>query len=233
MSSLILHESTTSVAKTPPPALDKTNNNNYSNGKQKRLDFYKSVFNQQTDDVDKNTGLFFSSSLNYILHTFLFLDDSQWVLAMIDIDGLKDINDKLGYSGANEKIEQIGTIICKFCNKNKVKLKGYKCNDVVSGKGDLFGVLIKCEIRMDNSIDFTVSIGCSKLIEDDLGMPDDWYQRVNDNLKQAKKNGKNQICFGKGETVVRVDGAGGAVAVAAEDNNVIDSSGKVPVKEDL
>ena len=43
---------------------------------------------------------------------------------------------------------------------------------------------------------FTVCIGSSRLIEDDLGMADDWYQRINNNLKQAKKNGPNEICFG-------------------------------------
>ena len=43
---------------------------------------------------------------------------------------------------------------------------------------------------------FTVSIGCSRLIEDDLGFSDDWYERIRNNLKQAQKAGKNEICFG-------------------------------------
>ena len=43
---------------------------------------------------------------------------------------------------------------------------------------------------------FTVSIGCTRLNSDDLGMPDDWYERANKNLKYAQKNGGNEICFG-------------------------------------
>ena len=42
---------------------------------------------------------------------------------------------------------------------------------------------------------FTVSIGCSRLMEDDWGMTDDWIERITNNLKQAKKEGKNGICF--------------------------------------
>ena len=52
----------------------------------------------------------------------------------------------------------------------------------------LFGIRDNCNV--------TVSIGYSKLIDDDLLMSDDWFERINDYLKQAKVNGKNQIYFG-------------------------------------
>ena len=40
---------------------------------------------------------------------------------------------------------------------------------------------------------FTVSIGASRLIEDDLGFSDDWYERARKNLEKTKTN---EICFG-------------------------------------
>ena len=45
---------------------------------------------------------------------------------------------------------------------------------------------------------FTVSIGSSRLIDDDLGMTDGWIERVENNLKLAQSRGKNQVCFGGG-----------------------------------
>ena len=53
---------------------------------------------------------------------------------------------------------------------------------------------IKEEIAI--KFEFTVSIGTSRLNEDDFGMSDDWYGRVFDNLETAQKCGGNQVCFG-------------------------------------
>ena len=50
--------------------------------------------------------------------------------------------------------------------------------------------------EINTKCSFSVSIGSSRLIEDDLGIMDDWIERINNNLKQAQKNGKNQVCFG-------------------------------------
>ena len=58
-------------------------------------------------------------------------------------------------------------------------------------------VLEGLRIRICSKCSFTVSIGYSRIIEDDLGMPDDLFERVNKHLKQAKKNGKNMIHFGQ------------------------------------
>ena len=81
--------------------------------------------------------------------------------------------------------------------------------------GDEFGLIVydprdesKCIVsghyilemllfRIEDNCDVTVSIGYSKLIDDDLCMSDDWFERANDYLTQAKKNGKNQIYFGQ------------------------------------
>ena len=51
--------------------------------------------------------------------------------------------------------------------------------------------------RIHDNCDVTVSIGYTKLIDDDLRMSDDLFERANDHLKQAKLNGKNQIYFGQ------------------------------------
>ena len=142
-----LRASNTEIAETPPPTSDnELGRSNHEIHQQKRLEMYDNLFGSRTNnDIDQATGLKQTTSLNYQLQTFLYLQDDRWLLAMIDIDGLADINEKLGYSRANKKINEIGTIINQFCGKLKSTLKGFKCNNLVKGKGDLFAVLIHCD----------------------------------------------------------------------------------------
>ena len=95
-------------------------------------------------------------------------------------------------------------------SENEPKYFGYKLNE----RSGQFGLVLydskdinKCVVPAHEIIEtlkeeismkyqYTLSIGCSRLIEDDLGMSDDWFERINTNLKQAKRNGGNQVCFG-------------------------------------
>ena len=50
------------------------------------------------------TGLRFDSSLNHSLQTFLHLCDIYWVLAVMTIDNINEMNDKLGHLNVENKI---------------------------------------------------------------------------------------------------------------------------------
>ena len=141
----------------------------------------------------------------------------DWIVALMSIDESENDNNDNGreqlQTEHRDKVEkEILKLFGIFDHGNKkddMKYFGYK----LSG-GDVFGMILfdleddsKCipghdllEILLDNiknNCSFTVSIGYSKLMDDDLGLTDEWLARANVNLKQAKKNGKNQIYFGK------------------------------------
>ena len=191
---LVLPQSTTTVANTPPTTGTQT-----PRSQNDRLELYNSLFGQSNNsNTDLNTGLQLASSLNYSLYTFLHLSDTYWVLAMLDIDGLKDINEKLGYQGANDKIDQIGTVIKKFCDNDSRKLKGFKCNDAIVGKGDLFAILMYCHPKLIKSEKYitklmkriksltheTVSVGIAKMLEWETF--DEWKLRALNNINKVK-----------------------------------------------
>lgn len=173
-------------------------NHNKSISKE-RLDIY----NGNETGIDKNTGLLTSQSLNRSLYQYLQLNDNNWVLAMLDVDGLASINEKLGYDGANHKITEIGRVIAAFCQKNPQKLKGYKCSEVVTGKGDLFGVLMKCNQgklkhselyikklmkKITTLTGETVSVGIAKMKEWETY--NQWKLRAYKNIAKVKETGK-------------------------------------------
>ena len=144
-------------------------------------------------------------------------EDYDWILAMIQIDDF----DPFVYLNEMNKIEKEMYLLFDMygnsVNENEYKYYGYKLNNY--GNVGAFGMILwdskdreKCYVPAHVIIDalndeiktkcsFTVSIGCSRPEEDDLGMTDDWYDRVVNNLKQAQKNGGNQVCFGSGDVI--------------------------------
>ena len=177
-----------------------------SNSQQQRLNVYNDIFNNSNENdpiIDENTQLLTSRSLNKSLYKYLQLQDNNYVLCMIDVDGLKNINEKLGYDGANGKISQIGREIYQFCKNNPSRLKGYKCNQVVTGKGDLFGVSIHCKNgelkRSEKYIQLlmqqiksltneTVSVGIAKM--NACETYSEWKLRAFKNIQKVKGKGK-------------------------------------------
>ena len=138
-------QSTTLIAKTPrltSPTTCMTTigrgpiTNQEQNNNQRRLELYNSIFGQGRDRICDKTGLRLTQSFNYSLQTFLYQCDNNWVLAMIEIDGLNDINTKFEYQIENRKVYQVGTVIKNFCENDPRKLKGFKCDfvDVIDGK---------------------------------------------------------------------------------------------------
>ena len=123
---------------------------------------------------------------------------------MLNIDNLKAINEELGYDGANVRINLLGQIISKFCQRQPFKFKGFRNQE--NGKGDEFGIIIHCSRKLEFAerqmkllmkqikMQFetmTVSIGIAKLLIDDTFK--DWKKRALENVAKVKENGGNDI----------------------------------------
>ena len=198
---IILPQSTTSEAKTPPLATVTVRKE-----RNQRLQLYTSLFGQDKNNVCKETGLHLGSSLNYSLYTFLHLRDINWVLAMIDIDEKDEWSQKYGQQGAKRKMYQIATVLKNFCLNDPRKLKGFKCNDLIDENEStcqLFAVLMCCHPKLDKAEKYvsklikkikeqtneTVSVGIAKMNEWETF--DEWKHRGFKNMKIA--NDRNTI----------------------------------------
>ena len=185
-------------------------------------------------------------------------EDYDWIASIMAIDDFDEFKfaNQDNEDVIRKEIDKMETemfhlfdIYGNGTNKNEMKYFGYhfKSRNVNGGE---FGLILydskdrnKCylpaheiletlkeEISMNRL--FTVSIGCSRLIEDDLGMMDDWYERIRNNLKQAQKTGKNEICFANwnssDDVVVelKLDGKN-------NDNDVIDNEAEKIQKKTL
>ena len=157
-SQLMLPQSATTVAKTPPPASSTRTTTKESKLPNKRLELYNSLFGEGGNKTCEQTGLQLTQSLNYSLHTFLHLSDTNWVLAVIDVDSFDNIQEKYGEQNATRKIVQIGHVIKSFCDNDPRKLKGFKCNDLVGvdplqeeSIHDIFALLMYCHPKIVKS----------------------------------------------------------------------------------
>ena len=71
---MILPQSTTTIASTPPPIASSTATQSSITNRStinQRLQLYNSLFGESKNQVCKETGLKFTQCLNYSLHTFL------------------------------------------------------------------------------------------------------------------------------------------------------------------
>ena len=209
-SQLIVPQSTTTLAKTPPPVSSSATSSKQENCNQ-RLQLYNSLFGQKEIEICDKTGLKLISSLNYSLHTFLHLSDTGWVLAMINIDGLNDIKEKYIHQQPNNKINQVGIVLKKFCDNDSRKLKGFRCNDLnimidddddgsIAYKCDLFAILMYCYPKLEICEKYilklmkkiklltnkTSYIGIAKMNKWETF--EQWKYRAIENMKIAQKN---------------------------------------------
>ena len=167
-----------------------------------RLELYNSLFGQGRNKICQNTGLPLVSSLNYSLQTFLYTCDLHWVLAMIEIDELENITNKLGHYRAKRKMIQVGTVIKNFCENDSRRLKGFKCNDSSDDESSVFAVLMYCYPKLLKSEKYmaklmkkikqqtneTVSVGIAKMNKWETF--EQWKERSVNNIENAR-NGKN------------------------------------------
>lgn len=207
---------------TNPNEAEKLKDSNYATiiNKKKLYKTFNSLFDansnitEKSDNnvtgIDKETGLLGTNALNYSLQTYLHLGDDRWVLAMLDIDNLKHLNDTLGYSGTNARIKFVGQIIKDFCDSNPLKFQGFRNNDgSFGGKGDLFAILIYCKrnlqfaerhmkslIKQINNISNTqVSVGIAKMNKNKnknnktaVESFEQWKHRAFNNILKVKNN---------------------------------------------
>ena len=183
-----------------------------------RLQLYNSLFGQDRNKICDKTGLQFIQSLNCLLHTFLYLNDKYWMLAIIDVDEFDNFDEKYGESLVKNKLNQIGTVIKQFCSNNPNKLKGFKCNDLIIDDDELildhhlFALLLYCYPQLNLSQKYilklqkkikeqtneTVSVGIAKMNEWETF--DEWKKRAFKNLKHGKETAiltekTNETCF--------------------------------------
>ena len=226
-SQLILPHSTTTIGSTPPSSTTPQSSSTNGSIINQRLQLYNSLFGESKSKLCKETGLPLTQSLNYSLYTFLHLNDSNWILAMISIDQFDNIKAKLGDSNANRKIIQVGTVIKNFCENDPRKLKGFRINinnnnnntsadnvrDITDDddNSNLFSILMYCYPKLDLSnkyilklmakikqqTDQTVSIGIAKMNEWETF--EQWKQRAIKNLIKVQN--------GTATTVIENNGA--------------------------
>ena len=146
-------------------------------------------------------------------------ENYDWVVAMMQIDDFDSFvflnnNNQEIIKTEVEKIEtEMSNLFDIYGNGMHTKYFGYN----LSTDGSKIGMVLydskdssKCLVPAHDLLEalkeeinsksrLTVSIGCSRLNENDLGMSFDWYERVKRNLAQARKNGKNSICYGNGK----------------------------------
>ena len=150
---MILSQSATTAAKIPP--INANTGETQHVQEQNKLQLYNSLFGREKNKICDKTGLRLTQSLNYSLHTFLHLCDESWVLTMIDVESFDIIQDKYGIQRAQNKLNQIGTVIKNFSQNIPRKLKGFKCNDYnyedmidQDCKHDIFALLMYCHPQL-------------------------------------------------------------------------------------
>ena len=138
-------------------------------------------------------------------------ESSKWIVAIMRIDDFSSFvfakeNNKMIIQSEIDKLEKemyhLFAIYGNGKNKNEQKYFAYKLNNnskfglrILYDSKDAYEMLETLKEEIAIKFEFTVSIGCSRLHEDELGMSGDWYDRVCNNLKTAMKNGGNQVCF--------------------------------------
>ena len=148
-----------------------------------------------------NRHYFFNEAKNYYEKTLV--DKESFILSMIDIDNLKEVNDKYGQDAGDAVIKKAAKIL-------QDNVKG---SDVVARfTGGEFGVLIKdinvdsaeatveklrykveegrVEIGSEDIIKFTVSIGMTMDLADSF---DEMLNEADTLLYRAKQNGRNRV----------------------------------------
>lgn len=143
-------------------------------------------------------------SLTQRLKNILDSNEKTWVLAIININGLKQLND-VDHATGDRAIESLEIEIKRFCEENPKRLQPFK-DDTKKGVGDRFAILIKCtkgsgssfaekmvqELtnRIKNIYAWSISVGLAYIVKiDKEDTHKECYDRALDSSKRAKKQG--------------------------------------------
>ncbi|MCD7799687.1 MAG: diguanylate cyclase, partial [Ruminococcus sp.] len=161
-------------------------------------DIYKTHKLQELSSLDVLTGLFNRMSLTQYIENMNSSKYDSIVIAMMDIDNFKKINDTYGHPIGDKCIHLVGEKI------NEISSKGYRYG------GEEFLIIFEnlevskvCDIMekfrkdIENSetatVKFTISIGISnKYNSTDI---ENIIEQADERLYKAKKTGKNKIVF--------------------------------------
>ena len=146
-------------------------------------------------------------------------EDENWILAIIDGDNMGKFKAKYGKDATHNEIIKIGDEIDKLCQiLDPKKYIAFK----LSG-GDEYAMLLfdnknskECILPAKEIIQqlienvasyckVTISVGFARLMVKENELADEWRERANKYLEQAKENGKNQSCWvGKAYTAIEM-----------------------------
>ena len=114
-------------------------------------DLFDANYKRNTED-DLNSKLFTVNAINYLLKSCVCVRDDKWVVAMIDISNLKQLNTESPQQDARLTVKGLEGIVYNFCQRQPFKFKGFRCvvnvNDDATKK-NLFGMLIYCRKNFD------------------------------------------------------------------------------------
>lgn len=148
----------------------------------------------------------YSSEIKYLFANSL-RNNLGLSMMMFDIDHFKQVNDTYGHLAGDKVLQKAVSTTQTVIDDNDPKVKLYRTggeefNVVFPGYdlpatepivSQIFNALNHLTVRnKDQEISFTVSMGVSGISSTDK-TPDDFYNRVDDNLYHSKKNGRMQI----------------------------------------
>ena len=134
-------------------------------------------------------------------------------LLMIDIDKFKNINDKYGHLGGDHTIRAIANTLSEYVKRptDLVSRFGGEEFAIILPCTDIEGALLVAEqirqavselniVHNEDTIPVTVSIGISETIIDSDEHPVLLLEQADKALYQAKRSGRNQVCYYQRET---------------------------------
>ncbi|MBB1322873.1 diguanylate cyclase [Shewanella sp. SR43-8] len=134
-------------------------------------------------------------------------------LLMIDIDKFKNINDKYGHLGGDHTIRAIANTLSEYVKRptDLVSRFGGEEFAIILPCTDIEGALLVAEqirqavselniVHNEDIIPVTVSIGISETIIDSDEHPMLLLEQADKALYQAKRSGRNQVCYYQRET---------------------------------
>lgn len=161
-------------------------------------DIYKTHRLQELSNLDVLTGLFNRMSLTQYIKSINNSKYNSVVIAMMDIDNFKKINDTYGHPIGDKCIHLVGEKI------NEIASKGYRYGgeEFLIIFEDLevhqvFDIMEKFRKEIESSetasVKFTISIGISdKYNSTDI---EKIIEQADERLYKAKRTGKNKIVF--------------------------------------
>ncbi len=155
---------------------------------------------------DKLTGLANREAFQHHLKDHMESDKSDpFILLLLDLDRFKELNAFLGYSSADQLLQQFAERLSKLAKKDgdAARIGGDEFALIMPYNGTnaslhaevrkFFDALYKTYMCNKQSIELTISVGTT-LFPDDGRDPESLNQNAYFALQRAKKEGHNRVC---------------------------------------